>query len=194
MKKYPLLLLVVLASAGGVYFYLLRTSPASTNQDQIDPAFVANMPVKPARKVVNLSGKSLSSIDVRTLTDNSITELNINNNKLASLPPELAGFTKLQVLRLDNNKLQGAFLNDIGNMPDLRVLSAHGNSLTELPAGVGQLRQLVLLDLSDNNLSRLPPELSQLKNLKLLNLTGNHISASAIDDLKRALGNTDIRQ
>ena len=67
-----------------------------------------------------------------------LTELNLDNKKLTTLPPE------------------------IGQLHQLRKLYLSGNKLTTLPPEIGQLHQLETLYVTHNQLTTLPPEIGQL--------------------------------
>jgi Leucine-rich repeat (LRR) protein len=102
----------------------------------------------------------------------NLTLLNLTNDDLASVPPEIGSLQNLQVLYLGNNQL------------------------TTLPPEIGNLSNLWMLSLFQNNLTSLPDTISQLKNLKILGLTGNPIvqSSTAMAQLRKELPNVQIIQ
>ncbi|MEM8723857.1 MAG: COR domain-containing protein [Cyanobacteria bacterium P01_G01_bin.39] len=79
-------------------------------------------------------------------------------------------------LDLDNNSLS-SLPASIGQLTNLSVLDLRGNSLSSLPASIGQLTNLSVLYLSDNSLSSLPAEIGQLTNLSVFDLRGNSLSS-----------------
>ena len=82
---------------------------------------------------------------------------------------------RIEVLRLDNNRLQ-QLPEDIGGMQNLVELQLSSNRLQGLPASIGFLRQLQTLDLAKNRLQSLP-DLTGLHALKILNARENRLEA-----------------
>ncbi len=85
------------------------------------------------------------------------TELDLSQQELIELPPELF------------------------QLPDLSSLNIIGNKLTSLPPKIGKLKNLTRLGLSSNQLTSLPPELFKLKNLARLWLHGNHLTSLPLE-------------
>ena len=188
MKKLIIALVIVIVAATGILYKSRKVNApdASANNSSTTDTTVAN------KHTLDKSGKGLTKVDATIYNQTDLTSLNLSNNSLTSLPSEMGRLTKLQVLRLDNNKIEGSLIGEIRLMSDLRVLSASGNNMSGLPAEIGQLNKLVELDLSNNKLTELPNELRQLTGLKKLNLSGNKVSASTIDGLHKALTATTI--
>ena len=99
--------------------------------------------------------------------------------------------TKLQVLKLDHNKLEGSLIGEIRKMP-LRLLDASYNNMTGIPAEIGQLNQLEELNYSYNQIDTLPNEIFKLSQLKKLDLTGNPMPLEKVQELRQKLPNTTI--
>jgi Leucine-rich repeat (LRR) protein len=76
---------------------------------------------------------------IQTTAKEEKTELDLSDNQLSELPPEIGQLTKLTQLDLS------------------------GNQLSELPPEIVQLTKLTTLDLSGNQLGELPPEKSTSK-------------------------------
>lgn len=144
-------------------------------------------------KVADNSDKGLSEFPKSALNDNSITTLDLSDNSLQSLPSEIGELTKIEVLILDNNRLEGSLPGEIRKMTNLRVLSAKNNNLSGVPAEIGQLSKLETIDFSNNSISGLPLELGNLTQLKLLDLTGNPVSTYDLGLISSKLSNTDIK-
>ncbi|MBE2223445.1 MAG: leucine-rich repeat domain-containing protein [Anaerolineae bacterium] len=100
----------------------------------------------------------------------NLTSLNLNGNELAVLPPEIGQLSNLTSLRLGNN---------ISNW--LFGAGKRGNILTILPPEIGRLTSLSEIDLSGNKLTVLPPEIGQLTRLSSLNLNGNELTAIPLE-------------
>ncbi len=125
------------------------------------------------------------------------TSLDLSDNSLTVLPPEIGQLTHLTELDLSYNKLT-ALPSEIGQLTHLTVLLLGDNQLTALPPTISQLTKLNKLILGDvfggNQLTILPPEISQLTHMTVLGLGGNQLTAlpSAISQLNH-LTTLDLR-
>ncbi|RXM94933.1 Leucine-rich repeat-containing protein 28 [Acipenser ruthenus] len=81
---------------------------------------------------------------------------------------------KLQSLDLSDNALQ-VVCPEIGRLSCLRHLRLANNQLKFLPAEIGDLKHLETLDISTNRLSTLPERLHQCLSLQCLTLDRNHL-------------------
>nr|MDO8110933.1 TIR domain-containing protein [Candidatus Sigynarchaeota archaeon] len=63
----------------------------------------------------------------------------------------------------------------IENLRSLRKLALRQNSLSGLPASIGQLRALTRLEISSNRLSSLPEGIGELSALRELSISSNHL-------------------
>jgi hypothetical protein len=108
----------------------------------------------------------ISAADIAKFVN--LTELNLDDNNLTSIPPE------------------------IGTLKNLQALYLGRNDLTALPPEIENLSNLTLLSLFENKLTVLPQEICNLANLKTLGLTGNPIGASELARLKACLPNAKI--
>ena len=64
----------------------------------------------------------------------NLKRLDLDDNQLTSLPPEIGQLTSLRVLSLSNNQLTSVPA-EIGQLTNLQVLRLYSNQLTSLPAG-----------------------------------------------------------
>jgi internalin A len=108
-----------------------------------------------------------------------LTELNLSNNQLTTLPPGIGRLTALTDLYLSRNQLT-SLPPEIGQFTALKALFLSRNQPTSLPPEIGRLTVLMGLFFSGNQLTSLPPETGQLTALTELFLHGN--SALAIPD------------
>ncbi|MFN6502109.1 MAG: COR domain-containing protein [Nostoc sp. DedQUE01] len=105
-----------------------------------------------------------------------VTELDLSNKSLTTVPAEIGWLTNLQFLNLSFNQLS-SLPAEIGKLTNLKSLDFSSNQLSSLPAEIGQLTNLQSLNLSFNQLSSLPAEIGQLTNLKSLHLSFNQLSS-----------------
>lgn len=101
-----------------------------------------------------------------------IHTLNLSDNQLKELPPEIENLTELECLVLRNNQLTELPV-EIGNLSKLQSLSATHNLLRSLPKEIRNLQELKLLILFHNALQSIPEEICCLKNLESLHLNNN---------------------
>ncbi|EIE82758.1 hypothetical protein RO3G_07463 [Rhizopus delemar RA 99-880] len=102
-----------------------------------------------------------------------LTELNLSNCKLSSLPENLFNNTLgLERLVLDSNTLS-MLPSSIGALQKLVNLSIQNNYLENLPGEIGKLSELKTLDAQKNNLKSLPKEIWLCASLQTLNCSSN---------------------
>jgi Leucine-rich repeat (LRR) protein/serine/threonine protein phosphatase PrpC/class 3 adenylate cyclase len=102
-----------------------------------------------------------------------LTELNLSNCKLSSLPEDLFNNTQgLERLVLDSNTLN-TIPSSIGALQRLVKLSIQSNNLETLPSEIGKLSELKALDAQKNNLKSLPREIWLCAALQTLNCSSN---------------------
>lgn len=81
--------------------------------------------------------------------------LNLNQNRLSSIPPEIGTLQTLEQLNLSNNLLDQIPV-ELGYLEQLQELYLDGNVLTTLPHTLGELLNLRKLLLHKNQLRALP--------------------------------------
>ncbi|MEH2231546.1 MAG: COR domain-containing protein [Nostoc sp.] len=126
--------------------------------------------------VLDLTNNQLSSLPPEICQLSSLVRLSLDNNQLSSLPSEICQLSSLVRLSLDNNQLS-SLPSEICQLSSLTTLYLHKNQLSSLPLEICQLSNLIRLDFSSNQLSSLPPEISQLSNLTTLYLGNNQLSS-----------------
>lgn len=100
----------------------------------------------------------------------NLRSLGISRSGIEEITGEIKGFTKLEVLFLNNNPKFNLLSKEIGQLKNLKDLTLGRMPLTELPEEIGQLKNLKTLVLERIPLVELPEEIGQLKNLKILRL------------------------
>ena len=83
-------------------------------------------------RVLNLNQNCLSSIPPEIGTLQTLEQLNLSNNLLNQVPEELGQLEQLQELYLDGNALT-TFPHSLGELLNLRKLLLHKNMLRALP-------------------------------------------------------------
>ncbi|MFB8792263.1 MAG: COR domain-containing protein [Potamolinea sp.] len=125
---------------------------------------------------LSLKNNRLTSLPREIAQLTNLVELSLRNNQLTNLPREIAQLTNLELLSLSNNRLT-SLPREIAQLTNLEVLSLSNNQLTNLPGEIAQLTNLKRLSLHDNQLTSLPREIAQLTNLTELSLHDNQLTS-----------------
>jgi len=104
-----------------------------------------------------------------------ITQIELGDNRMTSIPVELTKFKNLRKLNLQANRLKGPLDETICLLTSLTNLGFHGNQIESLPDSIGNLTNLKKLMISCNSLKSIPSSIGQLINLESLNLDLNQI-------------------
>ncbi|KAM9460574.1 leucine-rich repeat-containing protein 28 isoform 1-T3 [Clarias gariepinus] len=113
-----------------------------------------------------------------TLPDNlaqklpNLIELYLHSNNIAFIPQAIGNLARLQSLDLSDNALQ-LICPEIGRLRSLRHLRLSSNQLKCLPQELGDLKELETLDVSMNLLRTLPEQLHQCVSLQCLTVDRN---------------------
>lgn len=135
-------------------------------------------------------------LEILSLAD-SLEILDLSNNRLSYLPPELTQLHKLKIVFASNNLFEflpevlgqclnlemiGFKANQIKQVsaaalpPKIKCLILTDNQLETLPDALGDRLELQKLALAGNKLSCLPQTLGQLHNLQLLRISANALT------------------
>ncbi len=123
---------------------------------------------------LDLSDDQLASVPPEIGELTNLIILDLSNNQLTSVPREIAKLTNLATLYLGNNQLTRV-PPEIAKLTNLRYLSLRENRLTRVPPVIANLSNLIYLSISRNQLTSVPPEISKLTNLIYLGLSGNQL-------------------
>jgi len=111
---------------------------------------------------------------------NALTIADLSNNSFVNdtdhaIPPQLLALPQLEILDLNNNRLNGRIHDVIVANDKLLFLSAYNNQIIgEIPPALTNLETLLHLDLSKNELSgEIPTELFNMKTMVNLFLADN---------------------
>ena len=78
-------------------------------------------------------------------------DLNLRDNDLVGVIPDLSGLDKATRVRLHNNDLSGEVPATLGDLDSLKRLWLHGNDLTGIAAELGDLADtLIEIELKEN--------------------------------------------
>jgi len=191
MKNAIIVFLVLIVLGLGGWFVYDKMQPTATTSNDTTTTSQTGSQASTAG-VLDYSSKGLTSVGSDIYNQTATTTLLLSNNSIRTLPSQMGKMTRLQVLKLDHNILDGSLIGEVRMMP-LTTLDVSYNNMTGMPAEIGQLNKLVSLNYSYNKITGLPNELANLKNnLKTFDLTGNPLSASEISKLKASLPNTNI--
>ena len=125
-------------------------------ENGLEGAFPSSLQRLDKLEILELQGNKLTSLPVEIRALIHLRTLNVSENKLSALPTEL--FTSISIVELVANKnaFSGSFFN-VDTVPHLQKLHLSNNSLTDLcRSGTILLPALKYLDVSLNRLSTLP--------------------------------------
>lgn len=112
----------------------------------------------------------------------SLSKLELTEQGLSAIPPEIQYFKELTYLDVSFNRLTSLPL-EIAHLTKLKQIFLNSNQFVELPKVICSLANLWVLSVSYNQLTSLPPE---IKNLSLLGeIYMNH---NAVDSLPHEVG------
>lgn len=95
-----------------------------------------------------------------------LLELDLQSNRLVTLPDNMAELKTVRILKLKYNSF-AAIPPVVLQMNKLQHLDLSGNHLTMVSDQISVLKNLRELDLSGNQLTQLPPTLTKLQQLNV---------------------------
>lgn len=132
---------------------------------------------------VNLKELYLSSNQLSKLSSiinwQMLQILDLKDNKINILEPEINKLLNLRILCLDQNEIK-TLPEEIGDLVKLEGLSIVNNNLTEIPIRIGELTKLTLLNFSQNKIKKLPLSLAHLNKITNFDITGNPLESPPI--------------
>ncbi|MFW9866197.1 MAG: leucine-rich repeat domain-containing protein [Candidatus Thorarchaeota archaeon] len=150
--------------------YSLEKLKLGLNNLKSVPKWVRNLR---SLKKLSLGGnKSLSNIEEWIVYLPPISELNLYDSDIKSIPESIGSFDSLEALILPNNHIS-TLPEPFKNLTSLKILDLSWNDITYLPEWIDSLISLEELNLRGNKLSSLPESISSLQSLKTLDITLN---------------------
>ncbi|MEM6806061.1 MAG: CHAT domain-containing protein, partial [Bacteroidota bacterium] len=125
---------------------------------------------------IDLSNQGLEEIPPEILAETSILSLNLSNNKLTFVPAQLLNLVELRQLNLNNNPHLDAHNFDWSRLEQLEVLQLSRTDLTSVPLSLGKAPNLRQLKLYRNEIEEFPDHILGLEKLSMLDLSYNQIS------------------
>jgi len=127
---------------------------------------------------LNLANMGLVTLTQEIFKNMKMQVLRLNNNKIETLPKAVFdGLSTLRTLHLDTNLISSLLPKTFSSLLNLQHLDMSGNKLTKVPSKAFKgLRNLVMLSLGGNQLKTLPSGLfKDLSGLQHLSLNFNQI-------------------
>jgi Leucine-rich repeat (LRR) protein len=104
----------------------------------------------------------------------NLISLDISNNQMKNLSPDICSLPQLRTLIARNNHLTVESIpKDFGLISSLVVMNVSGNFFTEVPMQFTELTSLKCLYLGANRITNVPKEIARLQHLEILYLGGN---------------------
>jgi len=132
-------------------------------------------------RIIDLSYNHIQGTLATKIPDGKSLEiLRLNNNKIEStIPGSFGKLSNLLLLDISNNEITGSLPTNVGTMESLEVLQLNNNEIAyELPSELGNLENLKMLEVSSNNVDAIPSELFSMKSLEDLALSDNYLKGS----------------
>lgn len=106
--------------------------------------------------------------ELSSANPDSVIAIDLQKQKLKTLPEEIFKFTKLQYLNLGKNEITD--LDRIGTFKELKYLNLERNKLDHFPVVVCQLQKIEHLALGRNEFEKIPDCIETCTELKYLDL------------------------
>ncbi|KAG8920525.1 cysteinyl-tRNA synthetase, partial [Tulasnella sp. 408] len=125
---------------------------------------------------LRLSQAAMKQVPSRVKHISTLHELDISSNRMVSLDEaDLHRILGLRNIQVQNNRLS-TLPKSFAEMKALKFLNISNNKFDSIPPVLSQITSLVDLDLSFNTISIFPPTLGDLTNMERLVIVGNQIT------------------
>ena len=125
---------------------------------------------------LDLSEERLTQLPPEMGRLTNLTALDLSRNQIEVIPPEMGRLTNLTALDLSRNQIE-VIPPEIRYLTNLTKLSLYSNRIAIIPESIGSLTKLTELYLYSNQVSAIPESIGQLTNLTALFLAKNQITA-----------------
>lgn len=124
-----------------------------------------------------IRGQGLKDLDLRVYKP-TIRTLNLSQNKLTTIHPQIIEMTQLQTLNLSENSIE-RLPNEVLLLQTLEQLDVRKNKIEDLfgDKNLCRLDRLFFLDFSVNKVNKMPPFLKRLRRLRILHFSYNKITS-----------------
>ncbi|CAL4062789.1 unnamed protein product [Meganyctiphanes norvegica] len=125
---------------------------------------------------VDLAKNNLDKVPECIFTLKSLKRINLSDNTIEEVGPNIEGWPNLEVLNLCRNKLS-VLPSQLCKLDKLKRLMVNENQLDfeGIPSGIGKLASLVVFSAAHNRLEMIPEGLCRCPNLKKLILNNNRL-------------------
>lgn len=137
-------------------------------------------------KILDMDDNGIEFIPPDINTSTGLEELHLSHNKIEDIPDAIFELNNLRAFYIPDNWISSKMTSKFSQLSALEVLDMDMNYMTgTLPSEIGLLRDtLTELHLSRNMLTgRLPTELSQLERLTILDISMNYLNSNIISDI-----------
>lgn len=122
----------------------------------------------------------------------NLTHLDLSNNLLVDIDDvDFSCFPNLKVLDMQGNRLN-SLPDGIAQLKSLTVLNLSSNNITELNPNLCTITSLKELDLSFNRITALPKTIGELKKLEKLLITNNYLTKTLPATFKDLIALTEL--
>jgi hypothetical protein len=130
--------------------------------------------------ILDLNGRTpVQAHHVADSGDGRMKKLNLREENIVRVPPEIGMLDGLTVLDLSGNQLD-SLPKEIGKCTKLETLELYDNNLRALPFEIGRLSSLTRFRLSGNEISSIPHSVLELTNLSFFSISDNRLCADSL--------------
>ena len=134
-----------------------------------------------ALEILDIHGNMLTTLPVGLRHLVHLSHLNLSKNRLTNeCFDTVIQISSLRELRLSDNSLDGAILENLCKLQNLQVLDVHNNRISDMPDDLHKLRHLRVLNMAGNRLRSVPMESLRLLPLVEIDFSRNRIGATLL--------------
>ncbi|KAF2070625.1 hypothetical protein CYY_008064, partial [Polysphondylium violaceum] len=128
-------------------------------------------------KEISLKEYGLKTLPLVVCTNfNYITKLNLNDNVIKEIPPDIYKLRSLKIFWVNNNKIT-TVPDEVGLLAELEDFQIDGNQVHRLNKVFFELKKVTDISMSRNHLKEIPTDFSSFTTLKSLALENNELTA-----------------